>query len=275
MRPGDPHDPLLRQVLPLAEELDEAPGFSADPVGDENAVIQPGLLQKYSGRVLLISSGVCAIHCRYCFRRAYPYFEGPKSLSQWDSVIERIGADPSIEEVLLSGGDPLTLVDQVLAELVNRLERIAHLRRLRIHTRLPVVIPERVNDELLEWLGNTRLAPIVVIHINHPAEIDGAVEAAISRLFSRGILVLNQSVLLKGVNDDPAVLRDLCCRLIDLRVLPYYLHQLDRVRGAAHFEVPVSRGRELIAQLREVLPGYAVPRYVQEVPGGTSKHVLA
>jgi EF-P beta-lysylation protein EpmB len=275
MRPRDPHDPLLRQVLPLPEELSDDEGFSQDPVGDREATIVPGLLQKYSSRVLLIVSGACAIHCRYCFRREFPYSEGPKSVRDWAPAIERIRADESVEEVLLSGGDPLTLVDAVLAELVEQLESVQHLRRLRIHTRLPIVIPERVNEDLLKWLVDTRLTPIVVVHANHPAEIDCQVGAALTRLVERGILVFNQSVLLRGVNDDPKVLRELCSRLIDLRVVPYYLHQLDRVQGASHFEVPVSLGRELIQQLRESLPGYAVPRYVQEVPGAGSKQVLA
>jgi EF-P beta-lysylation protein EpmB len=231
-------------------------------------------LQKYHGRVLLVSTGACAIHCRYCFRREYPYSDGPKSVDQWKSVVDRIAADSSIEEVILSGGDPLTLADSAVAELIEQLDRIAHLRRLRIHTRLPIVIPERVNEELLASLGRTRLTPIVVIHSNHAAEIDRNVEAALARLLGHGIPILNQTVLLAGINDDVAVLRELCARLVDLRVMPYYLHQLDRVQGAAHFEVPVERGLELIAQLRALLPGYAVPRYVQETAGQASKRVL-
>ena len=274
MRPGDPDDPLLRQVLPLADELNVATGFSKDPVDDASSTLQPGLLQKYHGRVLLVSTGACAIHCRYCFRREYPYSDGPKSVDQWRSVVDRIAADSSVEEVILSGGDPLTLADSALAELIDQLDKIAHLRRLRIHTRLPIVIPERVNEELLELLGRTRLTSIVVIHSNHAAEIDRSVEAALARLLGHGIPILNQTVLLAGINDDVAVLRELCARLVDLRVMPYYLHQLDRVQGAAHFEVPVDRGLDLIAQLRDLLPGYAVPRYVQETAGQASKRPL-
>ena len=275
MKPGDPHDPLLRQVLPLGDELTDVLGFQHDPVGDVAATLAPGALQKYAGRVLLIATGACAIHCRYCFRRHYPYSEGPRSLAEWQPVIDRIAADATIDEVLLSGGDPLTLVDSQLAELAEQLAAIPHLRRLRIHTRLPIVIPERVTDALLNWLCGSRLTPIVVVHANHPAEIDADVEHAFARLVGAGVVVLNQAVLLRGVNDDADVLTELCRRLVDLRVLPYYLHQLDRVAGAAHFEVPVERGRELMAALRSRLPGYAVPRYVQELPGESSKHVLA
>ena len=275
MKPGDPHDPLLRQVLPLADELVEVAGFQRDPVGDADATLTAGALQKYAGRVLLIATGACAIHCRYCFRRHYPYSEGPRSLAEWEPALDRIAADETIDEVLLSGGDPLTLVDSQLAELTERLAAIPHLRRLRVHTRLPIVIPERVTDSLLSWLCGSRLTPIVVVHANHPAEIDAAVEHSLARLVDAGVVVLNQAVLLRGVNDDADVLTDLCRRLVDLRVLPYYLHQLDRVAGAAHFEVSIERGRELMATLRSRLPGYAVPRYVQELPGETSKHVLA
>jgi EF-P beta-lysylation protein EpmB len=273
MRPGDPHDPLLRQVLPFAEEAVETPGFGPDPVQDQAAMLQPGLLQKYAGRVLLVTTGACAIHCRYCFRRHFPYDKGPHSVAQWQPAIEQIAADPTIEEVILSGGDPLTLVDAQLAELADQLASIPHLRRLRIHTRLPIVIPERVTGALLKWLGESRLVPIVVIHANHAAELDATVADALERLTRAGVMLLNQSVLLRGVNDSLTALSELSCRLIDLRVIPYYLHQLDRVRGAAHFEVPVERGRELVQQLRDTLPGYAVPTYVQEIAGEPSKQI--
>jgi len=274
MRPGDPRDPLLRQVLPLDEEAVDVAGFSHDPVQDQAAMLQPGLLQKYAGRVLLVTTGACAIHCRYCFRRHFPYGEGPHSAAQWGPAIEQIAADPTIDEVILSGGDPLTLVDAQLAELAERLAAIPHLRRLRIHTRLPIVIPERVTGELATWLGASRLTPIVVVHANHAAELDESVAESLAVLTRAGVLLLNQTVLLRGVNDSLAALSQLSRRLIDLRVAPYYLHQLDRVRGAAHFEVPVQRGRELVAQLRDALPGYAVPTYVREVAGQRSKQIL-
>jgi len=275
MRPGDPHDPLLRQVLPIVAERAAVPGFSADPVDDAAAELVPGLLHKYPGRALLITTGACAVHCRYCFRRHYPYGEAPKSLAAWEPALAQIRADQSLHEVLLSGGDPLVLVDEYLARLVERIAAIEHVRRLRIHTRLPIVLPERVCDELLTWLVGGRLVPIVVVHANHPAEIDATVARSLRRLVSAGIVVLNQAVLLRGVNDAADTQAALCERLIDLGVIPYYLHQLDRVAGAAHFDVPDVFGRELVAQLAARLPGYAVPRYVREVPGNTSKSVIA
>ncbi|MDZ4782022.1 MAG: EF-P beta-lysylation protein EpmB [Planctomycetia bacterium] len=274
MRPGDPSDPLLRQVLPLGEELTAAPGFSADPVGDAHAVLRPGLLQKYHGRTLMVTTGACAVHCRYCFRRHYPYEESPRSLADWEPAIRLIEADPTVQEVILSGGDPLTLVDATLAQLADRLAEIPHLRRLRVHTRLPIVLPERVTPALLDWLHGTRLAPIMVVHANHPAEIDGAVEQALGMLVDHGIPVLNQAVLLRGVNDSAEVLAELCERLVNLRLMPYYLHQLDRVHGAAHFEVEERVGLAIMEELRGRLPGYAVPRYVREVEGDVGKVVV-
>jgi EF-P beta-lysylation protein EpmB len=271
IRRGDPHDPLLRQVLPLEAETIAAPGFTADPVGDLSASLQPGLLQKYYGRVLMVTTGACAVHCRYCFRRHFPYTLAPRSVADWLPAIEQIEADDSIHEVIFSGGDPLTLVDRLLAQLAERLEQIPHLRRIRIHTRLPIVIPERVTAELIDWLTGTRLTPIMVVHVNHPAEIDAAVVAALAKLSAAGIPLLNQAVLLGGINDDAEVLSELSLRLIDLHVFPYYLHQLDRVAGAAHFEVPVERGRQIIAEMQRRLPGYAVPRYVQEIAGRDHK----
>jgi L-lysine 2,3-aminomutase len=272
---GDPADPLLRQVLPVADEEAAHAGYSRDPVGDTAATLSPGLLHKYEGRALLITTGACAVHCRYCFRRHFPYSEAPKSPDDWQPAIDLIAADPSIDEVILSGGDPLTLVDAHLAELAGRMARVSHVRRLRIHTRLPIVIPQRVTTELIDWLGGTRLAPIMVVHANHGQEIDEATAAALARLVDAGIPVLNQSVLLRGVNDNAEALIGLSRRLVDLRVMPYYLHQLDRVAGAAHFEVPESRGLELIESMRRALPGYAVPRYVREIGGETHKRILA
>jgi EF-P beta-lysylation protein EpmB len=274
IQPGDPHDPLLRQVLPLAEEEAEVPGFTADPLGEAMAQPAPGLLQKYAGRVLMVTTGACAVHCRYCFRRHFPYQNSPHSLDGWDRAIDQIAADSSIQEVLLSGGDPLTLVDDTLARLAERLAAISHVRRLRVHTRLPIVIPERICDEMLAWLCGTRLRPILVVHANHPAEIDDAVAAALARLLHAGVMLLNQTVLLRGVNDDAQTLCQLSERLIEVGVMPYYLHQLDRVAGAAHFEVPEQTGRAIIRQMRARLPGYAVPRYVREVPGSPNKVVL-
>jgi EF-P beta-lysylation protein EpmB len=271
---GDPTDPLLRQLLPLADEMIDVPGFTVDPVRDDLAERQPGLLHKYDGRVLLVTTGTCAIHCRYCFRRHFPYDETPRSLADWQPALDEIAADESVHEVILSGGDPLTLVDATLSEVVDAIASIPHVRRLRIHTRLPIVIPERVTDELIDILQTSRLTPIVVLHVNHANELDSHVATAIGRLSDAGIVLLNQAVLLAGINDSVDAQAALCERLVDLRVMPYYLHQLDRVAGAAHFEVPIETGRQIIRQLRERLPGYAVPRYAAEVPGAGSKTVL-
>ncbi|MEK6248301.1 MAG: EF-P beta-lysylation protein EpmB [Planctomycetales bacterium] len=275
IRHADPHDPLLRQVLPLAEELEPVEGFSNDPVGDAAAVVDRGLLHKYQSRVLLVTTGACAVHCRYCFRRHFPYSETPHTLSDWQPALQQIASDPEIDEVILSGGDPLTIVDGRLSELVEQIEQIGHVGRLRVHSRLPVMIPSRVTDSLLNLLCGGRLTSIFVVHINHAAEIDQRVATALTRLVDAGLVVLNQSVLLNGVNDSADALVDLSRRLVDLRVMPYYLHQLDRVQGAAHFEVPIARGMEMIQQMRSQLPGYAVPRYVQEIGGETHKRVLA
>ena len=274
MRVGDPADPLLRQVLPLEEELIATPGFRSDPVEDRQATLLPGMLQKYQGRVLLVTTGTCAIHCRYCFRREYPYSEGQLGGDRWAAPLQRIAEDSSIEEVLLSGGDPLTLPDSTLSDLLTRLGAIPHLRRVRIHTRLPIVIPQRVTRELVGMLGESNLTPILVVHANHAAELSVEVAEAMEHLMGGGVPLLNQSVLLRGVNDSVTALADLSRRLIDLRVMPYYLHQLDPVSGAAHFQVPIATGRQLVRDLRAILPGYAVPRYAREVPGEPAKQIL-
>ncbi len=271
MRRNDVNDPLLRQVLPLLDETNPAAGFQRDPVGDRTATWQPGLIKKYAGRVLLIVTGACAVHCRYCFRRHYPYGEAPKNSKDWRPALEAIAADGQISEVILSGGDPLTVTDTRLAELATQIADVPHVRRLRIHTRLPIMIPQRVNNELLHWLTGTGLRPLVVVHVNHAREIDKCVGAALARLVDAGIPVLNQTVLMRGINDSVDALAELSERLLDARVMPYYLHQLDRVQGAAHFEVPVQVGTQIVERLSKRLPGYAVPRYVQEVPGGLSK----
>lgn len=272
---GNPADPLLRQVWPAAEEDSPAPGFKADPVHDAEFALQPGLLKKYAGRALLIVTGACAIHCRYCFRRHFPYNETPPSEAAWNNSLEAIAQDSSIEEIILSGGDPLTVTDERLAWLVTRLASISHLKRLRVHTRLPIMIPSRVTKDLLESLTGTRLTPIMVIHANHAQELDQAVAGSIDLLRRAGVLLLNQAVLLRGVNDSVEAQANLNLRLIDVGVTPYYLHQLDRVQGASHFEVPVAEGRAKMAELRRRLPGYAVPQYVQEQPGSPHKVVLA
>ena len=274
MRPGDLHDPLLRQVLPLADELQDVPGFVDDAVNDIAARVAPGLLHKYPGRALMIVTGACAVHCRYCFRRHYPYADEPKLLDDWQPAFAALAADESIHEVLLSGGDPLMLTDHRLGELIQRLEAIPHLRRLRIHSRLPIVLPDRVTDELLELLTSSRLTPVMVVHANHPRELTGDCSHAVRTLVRAGITTLNQAVLLRGINDSLEVLYELCERLVDLGAIPYYLNQLDRVRGAAHFEVSDATGRELVAELRRRLPGYAVPRFVRDEQGWPHKRPL-
>lgn len=271
MKPGDASDPLLRQVLPLDAECAEAPGFTVDPVGDLDAMPVPGVLHKYHGRVLLIATGACAVHCRYCFRRHFPYGEAQMSSGAWGAAVDYIAADASLGEVILSGGDPLSLNDRRLAELVSHIERVAHVRRLRIHTRLPVVLPERVDDGLLDWLQAGRLKKIIVVHTNHSHEIDAAVSRALGRLASAGVTLLNQSVLLRGVNDSVKALCDLSEALFAAGVLPYYLHMLDKVQGAGHFEVAAHRAVQLMEALNGQLPGYLVPRLVQERPGASGK----
>jgi EF-P beta-lysylation protein EpmB len=273
MRRGDPHDPLLRQVLPLDEELREVPGFGDDPVGDRQAMAAPGVLHKYEGRVLLTATGACAIHCRYCFRRHYPYAQANAAADGWRLALDHIAADATIEEVILSGGDPLTLGDRRLGEFAAAAAAIPHLKRLRVHTRLPIVLPERVDASLLAWLRATRLKPIVVVHTNHANEIDVPVRAALAALADAGVVLLNQSVLLRGVNDSADALVALSTTLFDAGVIPYYLHLLDRVRGAAHFEIDEAQAGAVMAAVRARLPGYLVPRLVREEAGAPAKTV--
>ncbi|MBT4692289.1 MAG: EF-P beta-lysylation protein EpmB [Planctomycetaceae bacterium] len=278
MENGNPDDPLLRQVLNVVQEEVSDTQFSVDPVGESGAGIAPGLLQKYAGRALMVVTGVCAVHCRYCFRRHFPYqsFQqiGAENF-RWQPALDTIRNDASIHEVLLSGGDPLVLSDELLTELITMLENIPHLKRLRIHTRLPIVIPSRVTEALVNRLASSRLAVWFVVHANHGNELETNVLQSLDRIVTAGIPVLNQTVLLRGVNDSVGALEELFAKLADASVLPYYLHQLDRVAGAAHFEVPIETGKQLIKQLRTRLPGYAVPRYVQELPDELAKTILA
>lgn len=268
---GNIDDPLLRQVLPLGDELLAAPGYSADPLGEAATNPLPGLIHKYKGRVLLLVSTNCAINCRYCFRREFPYSDNKPSRKHWLQVFDYIANDDSINEVILSGGDPLTAPDNQLAWLVEQVVAIPHIRRLRIHTRLPVVVPSRIDERCLAWLTNHRLQTVVVIHSNHANEIDDEVRAALSRLKAAGVTLLNQAVLLKGVNDSVAALSELSETLFACGVLPYYLHLLDKVNGAAHFEVPESEARALYQALLAELPGFLTPTLVREIAGESSK----
>jgi len=275
MRPGDRHDPLLLQVLPQAAEQTTVAGWSADPLREAAAVAAPGLVRKYAGRGLLLVTGGCAVNCRYCFRREFPYAASGATRRGVEAGLDAIAADETLTEVILSGGDPLLADDDFLAAIVARLDAMPHLRRLRIHTRLPVVLPSRVTRGLIAALASSRLARVIVIHANHPAELDDAVARALRDLASLPAILLNQAVLLAGVNDSATTLAALSERLVDLGVAPYYLHLLDRVAGAAHFDVPAERSEALHRQLRDTLPGYAVPRLVREVPGEPAKVWIA
>ena len=274
MRHGDPHDPLLRQVLPLDDEDRVVPGFSLDAVGDAQARTGAGVLQKYRGRALLVATGSCAVHCRYCFRRHFPYGEDIAAAGGWREAVALVAADASIDEVILSGGDPLSLATGKLAELTAALARIPHLKRLRLHTRLPVVLPERVDDELAAWLRAQPWPVTIVIHANHANEFDAGVDGALARLRATGAALLNQAVLLRGVNDSVDALAALSERAFAAGVLPYYLHQLDRVAGSAHFEVADAEARAVHAALAARLSGYLVPRLVREVAGDPGKRPL-
>ncbi len=280
MRHGDPHDPLLRQVLPILDEERVVPGFALDAVGDADARRGGGVIHKYNARALLIATGSCAIHCRYCFRRHYPYAEDTAAAAGWGEALAILRSDTSIREVILSGGDPLSLTDQKLAELTDALRGVPHIRRLRLHTRLPVVLPERVDHGLLDWMRGLPWPVAMVVHANHANEFDDSVDAALAALrdagaAASGIVLLNQSVLLRGVNDSTDALANLCERGYAAGVLPYYLHQLDRVEGAAHFEVDDGKALALHASLAARLPGYLVPRLVREIAGEASKTPLA
>lgn len=274
MRPGDPADPLLRQVLPLDEEYRPMPGFDPDAVGDLASRGARGVLHKYHGRSLLVATGSCAVHCRYCFRRHFPYGEQLAAAEGWREALDYLQSHPEVTEVILSGGDPLSLATSKLAELGAGLRRLPQVRRLRLHTRLPVVLPERIDAELLAWFAALPWPVVLVIHANHAQELDRSVADALAALRRVGVRLLNQSVLLRGVNDDVESLAALSERLFECDVQPYYLHQLDRVAGAAHFEVADARARALSEQLRARLPGYLVPLLVREIPGDSSKRPL-
>ncbi|KGI77985.1 EF-P beta-lysylation protein EpmB [Oleiagrimonas soli] len=274
MRPGDPRDPLLLQVLPQLAETAPAPGYTTDAVGDMDARAAHGVLHKYHGRALLIASGACAINCRYCFRRHFPYGEEIAAAAGWREALAYLQTHPDVEELILSGGDPLALSTAKLAELTERLRELPHVRRLRLHTRLPVVLPERIDDALLRWLDGIDLQKVVILHANHAQELDAHVEAACRRLRDAGVTLLNQSVLLRGVNDDGDALCALSSRLFACGVLPYYLHQLDRVQGAAHFEVDDARALDLVTHMRDRLPGFLLPRLVREVAGDPAKRAI-
>lgn len=271
MIPGNPDDPLLRQVLPLQDELRDYPGYSHDPVGDLNAVAGPGIIHKYQGRVLLIATGACAVHCRYCFRRNFPYGELQLSSRKIEQAVTYIAERPEISEVILSGGDPLLLNDDKLGQLLQTLAGIAHIKRIRIHSRVPVVLPSRITPQLLDGLNATGKQTVLVLHANHANELSREVKEACLRLRRQQITLLNQSVLLKGINDNGDTLCDLSERLFECGVLPYYLHLLDHASGTGHFAVNEEHAGLIMQQMRQQLPGYLVPRLVKEQAGAEYK----
>lgn len=271
MRRGDPTDPLLLQVLPLGLENQNTPGFSADPLGEGPATAVPGLLHKYRSRALLITSPACAIHCRYCFRRHFPYQDNRPSKSNWQAAVSYVTEHPEINELILSGGDPLAASDRHLDELLSALEAIPHLKRIRWHSRLPVVLPDRICHSWLDRIKQSPLRHYMVIHSNHAQELGQDVAGACSRMHTAGISLLNQTVLLRGINDKTDILSALSERLDDLGVRPYYLHVLDRVDGAAHFEVDEAQAQWLMAELQTLLPGFLVPILVREEAGRDHK----
>ncbi|GAB4223344.1 MAG: EF-P beta-lysylation protein EpmB [Gammaproteobacteria bacterium] len=274
MQKGNPQDPLLLQVLPQANETQKVMGYQTDPLAESDAIKVPGLLHKYHGRVLLTLTGACAIHCRYCFRQHFPYGANGFSQQRAQQIYDYILEDNSIEEVILSGGDPLILDDNRLAAWVARLETIPHLQRLRIHTRLPIVLPERINADLLHWLAQTRLQTSMVIHSNHPQEIDKEVIQGLRRLRQINIPIFNQAVLLKNVNDSAEILIALNKQLFNYGVLPYYLHMLDPVQGTAHFAVGLDKAKRIMRQMHYQLPGYLVPKLVVEKAYKAAKVLL-
>lgn len=273
MEKGNPNDPLLKQVLTSQDEFVTAPGFSTDPLEEQNSVV-PGLLHKYRNRALLLVKGGCAVNCRYCFRRHFPYAENPGNKRNWQVALDYIAAHPELDEIIFSGGDPLMAKDHELDWLLTQLEAIPHIKRLRIHSRLPIVIPARITDGLVSRFATSPLQILLVNHINHANEIDEAFRSAMTRLRNVGVTLLNQSVLLRGVNDNAQTLADLSNALFDASVMPYYLHVLDRVQGAAHFMVSDEEARQIMRELLTLVSGYMVPKLAREIGGEPSKTPL-
>ncbi|PID48634.1 MAG: EF-P beta-lysylation protein EpmB [Proteobacteria bacterium] len=274
MRPGDPNDPLLRQVLPINAEMQILTGYQSDPVGDSHATVAPGLLHKYQGRALLLTTKACAIHCRYCFRRHFPYSDSNPLHENWQSALNYLKQHSDIHEIILSGGDPLTLSDARLYELGKKLARLTNIQRLRLHTRLPIVLPERIDENLLTCLAKLkqRFQLIIVIHANHAQELAATdVQHALNQLHQANITLLNQSVLLRSINDNTDTLCQLSEALFAQHVLPYYLHVLDKVQGAAHFAVPDELALFYLDTMRKRLSGYLIPKLVRELAGAASK----
>ena len=273
MEKGNPNDPLLRQVLTSQEEFIAAPGFSTDPLEEQHSVV-PGLLHKYRNRALLLVKGGCAVNCRYCFRRHFPYADNQGNKRNWQAALDYVNAHPELDEIIFSGGDPLMAKDHELDWLLTQLEAISHIKRLRIHSRLPIVIPARITDTLTARFERSSLQILLVNHINHANEIDDEFRHAMARLRRAGVTLLNQSVLLRGVNDNAQALANLSNALFDAGVMPYYLHVLDKVQGAAHFLVSDDEAREIMRELLTLISGYMVPRLAREIGGEPSKTPL-
>ncbi|MFT6268718.1 MAG: EF-P beta-lysylation protein EpmB [Alphaproteobacteria bacterium] len=270
MQAGNWHDPLLQQVVPQQAEFIKKLGFVSDPLQEQGGPTA-GLIHKYKSRILLIVRGGCAVNCRYCFRRHFPYQDNQLGQAQYQSAIDYVKKDTSINEVIFSGGDPLMANDQQLAKLAKQLDEIAHVKRLRIHTRLPVVIPSRVNDDFIAWLKDLRVKPVIVLHINHKNEVSDALIEKTKALMQAGVTLLNQSVLLKNVNDSSDIICELSEALFNANILPYYLHILDPVKGASHFDVSKTEAKNIMADVIKRLPGFLVPKLVQELPGQPGK----
>ncbi|KXI30268.1 EF-P beta-lysylation protein EpmB [Paraglaciecola hydrolytica] len=273
MAKNDRHDPLFKQVFTSQLEFNNNDNYSTDPLG-EHQNSQPGILHKYQSRLLMLIRGGCAVNCRYCFRRHFPYADNHLNRAEWVTALDYIRADTQLNEVIYSGGDPLMAKDDFLAWLTQEIATIPHITRLRIHTRLPVVIPSRITNELISWLTNTRLKPVMVLHINHANEIDESVKRAMAKLKQAGVTLLNQTVLLKGINDEVEQQVALSEALFEGGILPYYLHLLDKVQGASHFDTDEQEARLLMAGLIKRLPGYLVPKLVREIAGQPGKTPL-
>ena len=273
MHKGDPLDPLFMQVFTSRNEFATGQGFSTDPLQEQNNK-QSGILHKYHNRVLLLVRGGCAVNCRYCFRRHFPYSDNHLNKQQWQQALTYISDNPQIDEVIYSGGDPLMAKDDFLAWLTTQIEAISHIKRLRIHTRLPVVIPSRVTPELITWFTQSRLKPVMVLHVNHANEIDNTLAVSMQKLKQAGVTLLNQAVLLKGINDTADQQIALNEGLFEIGVMPYYLHVLDKVQGAEHFDLPDSKAKALMKELIRRQPGYLVPKLVREIGGQPGKTPL-
>lgn len=275
MQKGNPHDPLLRQVLPIVDEEIMAEGFSTDPLQESQANTAPGILHKYKNRILLTIVGNCAIHCRYCFRRHFNYEDNTPGLTGLDDIIDYIKANPDIDEVIFSGGDPLLAQDSYLQIWAHAIQDIPHVKILRIHSRIPIVLPERITNEFIHWFSQLSIHPVLAIHCNHPNEINDEVGSALRRMRAAGIHLLNQSVLLKGINDSAATLIRLSQKLFHYGVMPYYLNLLDKTQGTAHFEIHLDQAKAIYEQILSSLPGYLVPKLVREVPALPYKQILS